>query len=114
VLNGQALEEWTAARSAAEATETLQAVGVPAHAVQDSADCAADPQLQHRNHFAELQHPTQVKSVVEGARVILSRTPARAPQVAPMMGADNDVVLRQLLGYSDERIVELVASGALQ
>ena len=114
VLNGQALEEWTAARSSEDAMNALQAVGVPAHAVQDSAACFADPQLQHRNHFVELAHPTQGKSVVEGARIVFGRTPAGRPHVAPTMGADNDAVLRDLLGYTDEQIVELVASGALQ
>lgn len=114
VLNGQALEEWTASRSNEEAMNTLQAAGVPAHAVQDSAACFADPQLQHRNHFAELDHPTQGKSVVEAARIVFSRTPASRPRVAPTMGADNDTVLRDLLGYTDEQIIELAASGALQ
>lgn len=114
VLNGEPLEAWTASRSPEDAMHALQAVGVPAHAVQDSAACFADPQLQHRNHFVELAHPTQGKSVVEGARVVFGRTPAGRPQVAPTMGADNDAVLRELLGYADERIVELAASGALQ
>ncbi len=114
VLNGMDLEDWTLGRSAEDAMNTLQAAGVPAHAVQDSAACFADPQLQHRNHFVELTHPTQGQSVVEGARIVFGRTPAGRPQVAPTMGADNDSVLRDLLGYSDEQIVELVASGALQ
>ena len=113
-LNGQTLEEWTAGRTPDEAMLTLQAAGVPAHAVQDSAACFADPQLQHRGHFVDLTHPTQGQTVVEGARIVFGRTPARRPHVAPTMGADNDAVLRELLGYSDERIVELVASGALQ
>ncbi|MDE2746619.1 MAG: CoA transferase [Chloroflexota bacterium] len=114
VLNGQALEDWSASRTNEEAMNTLQAAGVPAHAVQDSAACFADPQLQHRNHFAELEHPTQGKSVVEAARIVFSRTPAGRPQVAPTMGADNDAVLRDLLGYTDEQIIELASSGALQ
>ncbi len=114
VLDGQSLEGWCAARSPAAATEALQAVGLPAHTVQDSADCFADPQLQHRGHFVELRHPTQGQSIVEGARVLFERTPAVRPTVAPTMGADNDHVLRQILGYDDERIVELAASGALQ
>ncbi len=114
VLNGAALEDWTAARTADDAMNTLQAAGVPAHAVQDSAACFADPQLQHRNHFVELEHPTQGRSVVEGARIVFGRSPAGRPQVAPTMGADNDHVLREILGYTDNQIVELVASGALQ
>ena len=114
VLNGEALEEWTAARSNEDAMNALQAAGVPAHAVQDSAACFADPQLQHRNHFVELTHPTQGRSVVEGARIVFSRAPAGRPTVAPTMGADNDHVLREILGYTDDQIVELVASRALQ
>ncbi len=114
VLNGQTLEDWTAARSPEDAMSALIAAGVPAHAVQDSAACFADPQLRHRNHFVELAHPTQGKSVVEGARILFDRTPSARPAVAPTMGADNDAVLRDLLGYDDERIVNLAASGALQ
>ena len=113
-LDGQTLEQWAVTRTPDEAMMALQAVGVPAHAVQDSAACFADPQLQHRQHFLELAHPTQGQSVVEGARIVFSRTPTQRAQIAPTMGADNDSVLRELLGYSDERIVELVASGALQ
>ena len=114
VLNGAALEDWTVARTAEDAMHTLQAAGVAAHAVQDSAACFADPQLQHRNHFVELTHPTQGRSVVEGARIVFGRSPAGRPTVAPTMGADNDHVLREILGYTDDQIVELVASGALQ
>ena len=114
VLNGAALEDWTAARTAEDAMNELQAAGIPAHAVQDSAACFADPQLQHRNHFVELDHPTQGRSVVEGARIVFGRAPAGRPTVAPTMGADNDQVLREILGYTDDQIVELVASGALQ
>ena len=108
------LSEWTAARSATEAMETLSAGGVPAHAVQDSAAAAADPQLAHRGHFAELPHPSLEPTTVEGARMTFGRTPARRPEVAPTMGADTDAVLRELLGYDDERIAALAASGALQ
>ena len=109
-----ALSEWTAARSAAEAMEILSAGGVPAHAAQDSASAAADPQLAHRGHFAELRHPSLEPTTVEGARMAFGRTPARQPEVAPTMGADTDAVLRELLGYDDERIAALAAAGALQ
>ena len=114
VLGGESLEDWAAARTPQAAMSALIDAGVPAHAVQDSAACFADPQLQHRNHFAELPHPTQNQTVVEAARVVFSRTPAGRPTVAPTMGADNDHVLREILEYTDEQIVELAASGALQ
>ena len=109
-----AIAAWTSQRSADEAVYPLLAAGVPAHAVQGSAMLASDPQLAHRGHLVEMTHPTQGSSVVEGARVILSRTPARRPQVAPTMGEANDWVLREVLGYSEAQIIEIVSSGALQ
>ena len=110
----KAISAWTSQHSAQEATEALQAVGVAAHAVQNSPELMRDPQLAHREHFVELEHATLEGSVVEGARVIFSRTPARRPAAAPLMGADNELVLREILGYDDERIAEIAASGALQ
>ena len=114
LLDGAPLAEWIAARPAQEGAVALQAVGVPAHAVQDSAACAADPQLQHRRHFVELAHATQGTSTVEGGRILFGRTPAARPQRAPLMGADSDDVLRSTLGYADEQIIQLAAAGALQ
>ena len=109
-----AISAWTSARGADEAANALAVAGVPAHAVQDSVAAAADPQLAHRGHFVQLSHPSLERSTVEGARMVFGRTPALPPTVAPTMGADTDVVLRELLGCDDERIAELAASGALQ
>ena len=109
-----AISAWTSERTPNEAMEALQAAGVAAHAVQNSPELMLDPQLAHRGHLVQVTHAAQGASTVEGARAVLSRTPARRPTVAPLMGADNQMVLRDLLGYDDERIVEVVASGALQ
>ena len=109
-----AISAWTSQRTANEAMETLQTAGVAAHAVQNSPELTADPQLAHRRHFVQLSHAALGQSTVEGARMLFSRTPARRPTVAPLMGADNESVLRGILGYDDERIAEIAASGALQ
>ena len=104
----------TAQHEAGALAERLQAAGVPAHAVQSSADLAADPQLAARGHFLSLAHPTAGPSWIEASRIRLSRTPARVPNVAPSLGGDNDFVLRELLGYDDERIAQLALAEALQ
>ena len=49
---------WTAMLPGAEVESRLQAEGVPAHVVQGSALAFADPQLQHRGSFVEVEHPT--------------------------------------------------------
>ena len=92
----------------------LQARGVPASAVQNSADLVRDPQLLHRGHFVEVEHPSSGKTVVEGSRFTLSRTPPAVRRSAPTLGRDNQYVLEQILGYGEDQITELVVAGALQ
>jgi crotonobetainyl-CoA:carnitine CoA-transferase CaiB-like acyl-CoA transferase len=108
------ISAWTAQRDPHETEALLQARGVPSSAVQRGADLWADPQLHHRGHFVNVPHPTLGEILVEGTRFKLSRTPARVERAGPTMGQDNQYVLEQLLGYSEEQIAELVAAGALE
>jgi crotonobetainyl-CoA:carnitine CoA-transferase CaiB-like acyl-CoA transferase len=72
-----------------------------------------DPQLHHRDHFVRVPHPILGNTWVENSRFKLSRTPARVERPAPTLGEHSQFVLEQILGYSEERIGELVADGAL-
>jgi crotonobetainyl-CoA:carnitine CoA-transferase CaiB-like acyl-CoA transferase len=105
---------WTAQRPMEDAEALLQARAVPASAVQNSPECVRDPQLRHRGHFIPLPHPAKGRTVVEGSRFRLSRTPARIEGPAPAFGLDNQWVLSELLGYDEQRIAELVIAGALE
>ena len=80
--------------------------------VLDSTGAVADPQLVARGHFVPLEGDGQ-RTVVEGTRSRLSRTPARVRWGPPTLGRDNQKVLTELLGYDEERITELVIAGAL-
>jgi len=108
------LAAWTRSRDRHETAAFLQARGVAAYAVQNSADCIADPQLRHRGHFIPVTHPTHGTVVLEGSRFQLSRTPATLPATAPTIGADNEMVLREILGYDEDRVTALVAAGVLR
>ncbi|WP_247476373.1 CoA transferase [Bradyrhizobium sp. 169] len=114
--NENALEsiiaDWTRHRQAEDIERDLQTKGVPAHVVASSADLVSDPQLRTRGHFVRLPHPLG-EAVVESARYELSETPAGYDRSAPPPGRDNDYVLRELLGYSPERIAALKQTGAL-
>jgi crotonobetainyl-CoA:carnitine CoA-transferase CaiB-like acyl-CoA transferase len=105
---------WTTTRPPAAAEPTLVAAGVPAHAVQNSAECAADPQLAHLGHFVDVAHPEHGTVVIEGSRITLDATPAVDLAPPPLLGQDTIEVLTEVLGYSDERLGELLASGALE
>jgi crotonobetainyl-CoA:carnitine CoA-transferase CaiB-like acyl-CoA transferase len=108
-----AVAAWTSALTGAEVEQRLQARGVAAHVVATSDDCVADPQLHHRGHFVELEHPNRF-CLVEGSRTRLSRTPARVDRCAPTLGQHTAHILQDLLGYEPQRVVELSAAGVLE
>lgn len=108
-----AVGAWTVKLDAAQLEATLQARGVPAHVVSTMAEMANDPQLLHQHHFVELEHPTLGKTVVEAPRSRLSRTPAQVRYSTPTLGRDNQHLLTTILGYSEEKISEVTAGGAL-
>ena len=106
-----AIAAWTESRTPAEGESILQAAGVPAHAVIRASSAVDDPQLVHRGHLVRVPHSLHGESVVEGSRFRLSRTPARIGQ-PPAVGEHTEQVLKDILGYDDDRIAELAAAGA--
>ena len=104
---------WTAEHGAVAIEYMLQAFGVPAHAVSNSAAAAEDPQMQHRGHFVAMEHPEHGTTTFEAAKGQMTETPPSYRSVAPSIGRDNDLVLRDILGYDDERIAELAIADAL-
>ncbi|HEY1281408.1 MAG TPA: CoA transferase [Acidimicrobiales bacterium] len=104
---------WTARQSVGAAAALLIAAGVPAHAVHNSGECAADPQLAHDGHFVTLAHSEHGRVVAENSRFRLEATPAVVDASPPLLGQDTIDVLTDVLHYSDDRIAELLASGAL-
>jgi crotonobetainyl-CoA:carnitine CoA-transferase CaiB-like acyl-CoA transferase len=109
-----AIAEWTRARTRADAEAALQDRGVPAHAVLDMPGLFACPQLQHRGHFVEIAHEIFGTTTIESSRLRFSRSRELVPECAIGFGRDNRRVLESILGYSPERVEELVAKGVLR
>ncbi len=112
-LDDGAIAAWTAERSAERAAEELQAAGVAAHSAQRSAEAQLDPQLVHAGHFLTLPHPALEEVVLEGPRVRYSRTPACTPSPGPTLGQHSEQVLKEILGYDDERFIDYVVAGVI-
>jgi crotonobetainyl-CoA:carnitine CoA-transferase CaiB-like acyl-CoA transferase len=104
---------WTAGHDPAAAAATLIGVDVPAHAVQNSGECAVDPQLLYQNHFVTVPHAEHGTVVVEASRLGLSATPAVIRRGPPVLGEHTVEVLTGILGYGDDRLGELFAAEAL-
>jgi crotonobetainyl-CoA:carnitine CoA-transferase CaiB-like acyl-CoA transferase len=105
--------QWTVQRTPQETEQMLQASGIPAHTVANTFDANADPQLRHRGHFVPVNHAVAGETFVESSRYKLSRTPADVTRAGNALGQHSQYVLEKILGYSDDRISELVAGGVL-
>jgi crotonobetainyl-CoA:carnitine CoA-transferase CaiB-like acyl-CoA transferase len=102
----------TRERDGGELEAQLQQARIACHRVQDSTAALADPQLQARGHFVALESGG-AHTVVETTRSRLSRTPAEIRRGVPTLGRDNQEVLKNLLGYDEDKIRELVVAGVL-
>ena len=112
-LTDEAIGAWAATRDMDAGMLELQAVGVPAHSVQNSPECLVDPQLVHRGHFVEMPHAELGTITIEGPRAQFSATPGYPAWPGPIIGEHTHQVLTEILGYDDERFAELLIAGAL-
>lgn len=105
---------WTSTQSAEAVEAACIAAGVAAHRVQNSPECVADPQLAHRRHFRAVPHRLHPNAVVEGPHFTVSGLDGGPRRAGPTLGEHNDVVLREILGYNDDRVVGLLVAGAIR
>ena len=107
------VQQWTTGLEVGEVIGALQAAGVPAAPVSDSAEVLADPHLLERGFVVPLEHPvagtrpvTTLPWSADGRRVDDLRA-------APTFGQHNRWVLKELLQVPDEKYELLVSSGAI-
>jgi benzylsuccinate CoA-transferase BbsF subunit len=109
--NEAALEEivtaWTQEISAAEATQNLQQVGIPAYPSLDAIDMVNSPHVGARDYFVELEHPEVGTRRHMGIPWTMSRTPCEVRRPAPCLGQDTDAVLAEIVGLSQDEIATL-------
>jgi crotonobetainyl-CoA:carnitine CoA-transferase CaiB-like acyl-CoA transferase len=108
------LSEWTADQDPHVVMGRLQAAGVRAGAVQNPQDLnEVDPQLAHRGTFFEMDHPVIGPARFEGFPARLSGSGADHWRSAPLVGEDNDFVLGQILGLSEDERAALAEEGVI-
>ena len=92
----------------------VEAAGVPAALVRDAEHMLDhDVHLAERDYYAYLDHPETGRSAYDGPVVVLSETPGELTAPAPLFGEHTFQVATEILGYSEEEVGELVASGVL-
>lgn len=108
------IEAWTASRDRWETTEILQAAGVAAFPSFGAKDLVEDPHMEARGYQVRLPHPVVGTRVHAGIAWKMSETPCRVRKAAPVLGADTDSILTDLLGYSPTEIERLRQNQVLE
>ena len=115
--NEAALEEivtaWTQERTADEATQALQKVGIPAYPSLDALDMINNPHVGARDYFVELEHPEVGARRHMGIPWTMSRTSCEIRRPAPCLGQDTEAVLTDIVGLSQGEIAALRAKDIL-
>ena len=94
--------------------ERLEALKIGCGPINTLADVFADPQVQAREVVVSMPHgagPEGVKVIANPVR--LSETPVDYRLPPPLLGEHTDVVLRERLGLTDDRLGELRAKGVI-
>ena len=110
----QRVEQWAIERSPEEVMMLMQQAGVAAGVVQDGEDLLTrDPQLREREFYVYLDHPEAGRIAHDGLTFALSATSGEIRR-APLLGEHNDYVYREILGFSEEEVNQLITDGVLE
>jgi CoA:oxalate CoA-transferase len=108
------IEEAMRTKTTAEWVELLTEMRIPVGPVQDIAQVAADPQVNQRGMFVELEHPELGAVRFTGNPMKLSRTPVEPSRFPPALGQHTGEVLTEVLGMSRAEAEALRTSGAVE
>jgi formyl-CoA transferase len=94
-----------------ELMEILNPLDVPCGPIMSTEDLASDEHVRGREMWVELDHPQRGKWWNVGMPIKLSDSPARIER-SPLLGEHTDQVLKEVLGYSEEKLASLRKAGA--
>jgi crotonobetainyl-CoA:carnitine CoA-transferase CaiB-like acyl-CoA transferase len=107
------ITRWTATLAAGELLERLRAAEVPVGLINTAADLAVDPHVAAREMIVRLAAGFERDVAMAGVVPKFSRTPGRIAHAGPLLGADTDLVLRDLAGVGDDELAVLRADGVV-
>jgi CoA:oxalate CoA-transferase len=105
----QLLENITRTRNTEDWMATLEDSGLPCSPINTIDDVVRDPNVAHRNMIVEVDQPLVGPVRIVGSPFHLSETPAAVNCPAPLLGQHTEEVLAHTLGYSQDRIEELIS-----
>src|SRR3569623_1186260 len=100
IMKTRGKQEWLAA---------LEAAKVPCGAINNIGEVFADPHVRERGMVHQWQHPLAGPLNLVASPLKLSGTPVRTDSPPPLLGQHTEQVLREVLGWDEQRIAGLKA-----
>lgn len=107
------LAEMVKARDKADWIGALEAAGVPCGPINELDEVFDNEQVVARGMQVSLPHPCGADVKLVRNPIRMSATPPDARTAPPLLGAQTEAVLRDMLGYDDVRIAALKAKQAI-
>jgi formyl-CoA transferase len=105
------LNEFASKYTKRELMALFNDLDVPCGPIMGTEDLANDEHVRGRQMWVELDHPRRGKWWNVGMPIKLSDSPARIER-SPLLGEHTEEILKEVLGYSEERIAQLKSAGA--
>ena len=106
--------DWVKVRPLGEVLESCEKAGVTIGPVLDMADIATDPHVEARGTLVPVFDPTSGRSMpLPQPAIRMTTTPGDVRFPGLPMGAANEVILGDLLGYTQDQIADLKSSGVI-
>lgn len=104
------VEEWTMQHTVADVVETVLGRGIPAGPIYDMKQITEDPHIAGvREMFVEVDHPVIGPMKVNGNPIKLMDMMPRINCPAPTLGQDNESILKEMAGITEEEFRQLQA-----
>ncbi|MGE5272173.1 MAG: CaiB/BaiF CoA transferase family protein [Verrucomicrobiota bacterium] len=110
---GEIIAEWFKDRTKAEAAETLLAAGLPVGPVQNAKEIYECSHVEARHTLIDVPDPVLGSARLVGPPFKLSADPEPLVRAAPLLGEHTAEILRERLGYSEEKVTALYEEGVV-
>ncbi|HYL81330.1 MAG TPA: CaiB/BaiF CoA-transferase family protein [Candidatus Acidoferrum sp.] len=107
------LEGEMAKKTAREWCALFEKHTIPYSPINNLQEICEDPHIAHPKMLVEIDQPVVGKMQVCASPLKLSETPGEVYAPAPMLGEHSEEILREVLGFSREKIAGLKAAGII-
>jgi len=106
------MDEILSAKTSDEWVKLLTENNIPCTTINSVDKVVKNPQVLARDMIVEVEHPLVGAQKLAGIPIKFSKTPGTIHKPAPMLGEDNETILKEL-GFSDDEVKGFKADGTI-